>query len=255
MRSYVVAVLLGSLVATPAFADDKLENPSAPTDAPVAAPSAPAPSAAPSAPAPSATAPKPAAGTPGPSTPSPAPIAKAEAKVDPLVDLPKQCAPIAKRMATPNRMQAMSARIALASCIADARLAPLTLLDTQESMLEIEAAIAPSFELLDDVIARGDVQNQLLAHHKKVVLLQQAATRMFATVPPAAQPTVEAAQLRDSRRALVEAMTEPWRTQIDTEARVVVAIAKANPKLEKNPMVAIALRETRKIVPEPVATR
>ncbi len=232
MRSDVVArIVLGlGLLASPALADDKLETPSAPADAPVAAPTASA-------------------------AMEPAPIAKAEAKIDPLADLPKVCAPIAKRLATPNQPQAMSARIALAGCIADARLAPLTLLDTQESMLEVEAAIAPSFALLDDMISRGDVQTQLLAHHAKMLLVQQASTRMLASVPAAAQPTVEAAQLRDARRALVESMIEPWRAQITDEAKAVIAIAKANPKLEKNAVIAIAVRDTKKLVPDPIATR
>ncbi|MGE0404347.1 MAG: hypothetical protein AB7T06_46995 [Kofleriaceae bacterium] len=205
-------VLLGSL-ASPALADDKLENPSA-----VAAPSAP------------------------------------DGTADPLANLPKKCEPFVKRMATPNATIAMSARISLATCMADVRLAPLELLDTQESMLEVEAAIAPSFGLLDDVIARGDQQHQLLAHHAKMIVVQQAATRMLASVPPAAQPTVEAAQLRDSRRALVEQMIQPWRQQIADEARAANAIAKANPALAKNASVAIALRDTKKAAPDAIAT-
>lgn len=242
MRSYVVArIVLGlGLCASPALADDKLENPSAPpaaapSDAPVAAPSAPEPAAP-------------------PTQAVPAPVAKTEAKADPFAELPKQCAPIAKRMATPNAVQAMSARIALANCMADARLAPLKLLDTQESMLEVEAAIAPSFELLDDVIARAGAQNQLLAHHAKMRIVQQCATRMLAAVPPAAQPTVEAAQLRDSRRVLVEAMIAPWRAQIADEARAANEIAASNPKLAKIASVALALRETKKAAPDAIAT-
>jgi hypothetical protein len=245
MRSHVVARIvlasLGSLLGlgllTAANADDKLENPNAgaPADAPVSAPVANAPAIE-------------------PATPS-APIAKAEAKVDPLADLPKACTPIAKRLANPNRAQAMSARISLAHCIVDARLAPLQLLDSQESMLEVEGAIAPGLELLDDVIARGDVQNQLLAHHAKMLVIQQSANRMLASVPPAAQPTQEAAQLRDSRRAIVESLIQPWRAQIADEATLVLAIARANPKLEKNATIAMALRDTRRVVPEPVASR
>lgn len=148
----------------------------------------------------------------------------------------------------------MSARIALASCIADANMKPLQLLDTSESMLEVEGAIAPALLLLDDVIARGDAQNQLLAHHAKMLVVQQASTRMLASVPAAAQPTIEAAQLRDSRRTLVEAMIEPWRLQIADEARAANAIAKAHPKLEKNSAIALALRDTKKVAPDPIAT-
>jgi hypothetical protein len=244
---------LGLLVA-PASADDKLENPNsppaaAPSDAPVAAPTAPD-GTAPNANASKANASK----ANAPAAPT-APIAKSEAKPDPLAELPKTCAPIAKRLAMPNQAQAMAARISLAHCVTDARLAPLQLLDTAESMLEVEAAIAPGLELLDDVIARGDVQSQLLAHHAKLLVIQQSANRMLASVPPAAQPTVEAAELRDSRRAIVEALIQPWRQQIADEAKLVIAIARANPKLEKNATVAMALRDTRKVIPEPVATR
>jgi hypothetical protein len=270
MRSHVVRIVLGcclGLFASTTFADDKLENPnataSAPSDAPVAAPAtdAAAPDTAPNATdaaksdaAKSDAAKSDAAKSDAAKSPAPAPIAKAEAKPDPLANLPKTCAPLAKRLTLSNRDQAMAARISLARCIADANLKPLQLLDTQESMLEVEAAIAPAFLLLDDVIARADAQNQLLAHHAKMVIVQQASTRMLASVPVAAQPTVEAARLRDSRRALVEVMLAPWSAQIADEARAANAIATANPKLEKNGSVAIALRDTKKAVPDAIAT-
>jgi hypothetical protein len=278
----ITRIVLGSclLLAAPAFADSKPANPNTPTDAP-APTNAPAPNAPP-ADTPTNTPPTntpstntptnaPTANTPtnaptknapstnapsmnAPTTNTPAPIAKAEAKLDPLANLPARCASIAKRMATPNAGVAMTARMALAGCLADERLAPLVLLDTQESMLEVEAAIAPSFALLDDVIARADAEHQLLAHHAKMRLVQQASSRMLASVPAATQPTAEAAQLRDSRRALVEEMLAPWRAQIIDEARAANAIAKARPKLEKNAAVALALRDTKQVAPEPIAS-
>ena len=149
----------------------------------------------------------------------------------------------------------MAARIAAATCIADANLRPLELLDTHASMLEVAAAIAPSLALLDDVIARGSELARLLAHHAKAIVVQQATTRMLASVPPAAQPTVEAARLRDSRRALVEVMIEPWRAQIVDEARAANALAKAHPALASNASAALALRDTKRMAPDPIAAR
>ena len=255
----LLRIVLGSCLAfasAAALADDKLEPPSAPSDAPVAAQTSDDADAK-AADAKTGTATgeaKPGDAQTASDGAQPAPIAKMEAKVDPLANLPVECAPHAKRLTTANRAQAMGARISLASCIADTNLRPLVLLDTQESMLEVENAIAPAFTLLDDVIARGDAQSQLLAHHAKMIVVQQAVTRMLASVPAAAQPTVEAAKLRDSRRALVEVMIEPWRAQSADEARAANAIASAHPKLAKNARVALALRDTKKVVTEQIAT-
>src|SRR5262245_60977514 len=71
-------------------------------------------------------------------------------------DVPDACADLAKLAASPSPNQALSAKIALAGCVADQKLKPLVLCDCEQSVQEVDAAAQPSLVILDEVFASGD---------------------------------------------------------------------------------------------------
>lgn len=75
----------------------------------------------------------------------------------------------------------LDATISAASCQAMVNLHALKLSATQASVDAIDAAIAPSLEMLDAVVQRGDIAAQLRAQHAIGNIYQGAATAMRAT--------------------------------------------------------------------------
>jgi hypothetical protein len=187
------------------------------------------------------------------SVPAPAPAPSAILPTLELKDIPDRCKDLAKRASVPSLVQALSARISLASCLADAKLATLELLDCSESVLAVDAAVAPSLELLDQVIAAGDASMQVLAQHAKAELFTNMAIRMQSTVPAAAGSTAEAYALRDSRIAIVETLIDPWRDQARDAHQAVVDLAKAHHELQRNPVVQTVVRESKARLAEAAA--
>ena len=179
------------------------------------------------------------------SVPAPAPAPSAILPTIELKDIPDRCKDLAKRASVPSLVQALSARISLASCLADEKLATLELLDCSESVLAVDAAVAPSLALLDQVIAAGDASMQVLAQHAKAELFTNMAIRMRSTVPAAAGSTAEAYALRDSRIAIIDTLIDPWRDQARDAHQAVVDLAKAHHELQKNPIVQTMVRESK----------
>jgi hypothetical protein len=76
---------------------------------------------------------------------------------------------------------------------------------------------------------------------------------MLSTIPPA-QATTESIAMRDARKAVLEAQLEPWSERARAALERVVAIAKANPGLLKNPVIKSALRTSeQRLAPAHVA--
>ncbi len=210
MRAALFAYLSISLLAPVAFA----EGPAAPLPPPRAAR---APVAAP-----------PAAGL--------APIV--------LDDSTQRCKPLAKRASVPGLAQALSARIPLASCIGDARMGALSLIDGQESVLAIEDATQPAFALLDGVVDAGDASIKIMALRAKADLYSAMCIKMMNTVPAAANTTPEAASLRETRRQIVDGMVTPWHERTRETCQAIVDLGKKHPELKNNPVVQAAIRES-----------
>ncbi len=211
--------------------------------------------ATPAAPAP--TTPARAAPSPAPAAPTPtwAPRSATPAVNLPPIDiaaLPESCRTIAKQASAVSLQTALSARVSLASCLADINLAPLALLDCQDSVLAVEAATAPSFELLDGVIAAGDLTAKLIAEHAKGELYTSMAIRMKSTIPAASDAASIA--LHDSRVSILDTLLAPWRDSANAAFEHVVAIAKANPELVKNPVVKTAVAASQQRIAAKVAT-
>lgn len=156
----------------------------------------------------------------------------------------ERCRPLAKRASVPSVAQQLSARIALASCIADARMEPLSLIDGQESVLAIEDAVKPGFAMLDGVVDAGDASVKIMALRAKADLYSVMCMRMMNTVPGSANTTPEAASLRETRRQIVDGMVVPWHERTRETHQAIVDLGKKHPELVRNPVVQTAIRDS-----------
>lgn len=198
-------------------------------------------------------------GPEAPVAPAPAPrgggMSASAPRLAPVVldEITQKCAPLAKPAAVPDVPRALSARISLASCLAEARIGVLSLIDGQESVLALEEATAPAFALLDDAIDLGDAGLQISALRAKADLYVRMATTMIGTVPPPANTTPEAAALRETRREIVEGMVAPWRDRIRAAREAVVALGKKHPELAKNPVARTAIEKSARELAQQIA--
>ena len=168
---------------------------------------------------------------------------------------PARCRPMIKKTQVPSLKLQLPARIALASCIAEAAMQPLQLIDGQESVLAIEEAVAPAFALLDNVIDVGDASVKIVALRTRADLYGQMSAKMMMTVPPLMTNTPEAAALRDTRKQIVEGMIEPWKELSRSNHQAIVDLGKNHPELGKNPVAQTAIRDSERQLAIPVATR
>lgn len=203
----------------------------------------------------------PAAFADGPEAPPSAPPVRAVSMAAPpaglapivLDETTERCRPIAKRAAVSSLAQQLSARIALAGCVADARIAPLSLIDGQESVLAIEEAVLPAFALLDGVIGAGDASVKIMALRAKADLYSAMAVKMMATVPAPVNTSPEAAALRETRRSIVEGMVVPWRERSRESHQAIVELGRKHPELAKNPVVQTSIRDSEQALAQQVA--
>jgi len=223
--SLVILALSTSAVAAP--------ETSAPSDAPAAA--QPAPDAGPD----------PIAAEPAPSIPQkPAPGPTSLSPI--LVDgLPPACRALGTSASSISPTQALSARISLSSCLVEQKLKALVLCDCEQSVIELDAAAGPSFALLDEVISLGDATQKILALQARGDLLQSFATRILATVPVPVDSSPSALALRQTRLGLITPSVTPWIERSQAAYTELDRIARANPKLAKNPAVLTAVRSSR----------
>jgi hypothetical protein len=158
-----------------------------------------------------------------------------------LEETPEQCHAIAKQAGSRTLSVALSARISLASCLADVKVAELKLLDCEASMLEIEEALQGSFELVDEVIAATtEDSTKIVAEQARAELYTNATVRMLATIPPPGGTEASIA-LHTARKGILDGLLARWRDAAAVSYESIVERVKKNPKLEKNPVVAKAL--------------
>jgi hypothetical protein len=101
--------------------------------------------------------------------------------------------------------------------------------------------------MLDDVFATNDPALQILARHAQAELLTSLVTRMLATVPPPANDTAAAVNLRELRLQMVRLMIDPWQTRAQNAYAEIDRIARSHPELAKNPAVVAAVRRARQV--------
>jgi len=172
-----------------------------------------------------------------------------------LTETPERCHPIAKRAAAVNLVQALSARISLASCIADARFSALVLIDGQDSITAMDEAAAPSLAMLDEVAAASDPVTQVMATHAKAQLLQTMMNRMTQTVSSSADARPEAQALRETRRAIMQELLAPWRERTLAIHAEIDELARTHPTLVRNPVALAAIKDSRERLSRPIAAR
>jgi hypothetical protein len=159
-----------------------------------------------------------------------------------LDEVPEQCTTIAKQAGAVSVQAALSARISLANCIADAKIAKLTLLDCEDSVLSLDEATKMSLELLDGVIAGAtDDSTKIVAEQAKAELSNQMAVRMMKTLP-AADGSEASIAMHTVRKGILEGLLVKWKDAAATSYENILAIVKAKPALERNPVVAAAMR-------------
>ncbi len=172
--------------------------------------------------------------------------------------LPEACAqldwiPADARTMTP----ALDAYTSIASCIVHERTRALPLTPDRESMHRLDEAVRQAFDLLDTVIETGDLEHQIIALHAKADIYQGMTVRMrnsigFLSRRPSAKDQAEHyAKLRK-----VDDLTAAWVARSRDAYRRLDQLAARDPRLvERNPIVAAAVRESRIAVPPGVATR
>jgi hypothetical protein len=174
--------------------------------------------------------------------PSP-PAASRLTPIDPST-VPAPCQSLAQP-ALAASPAALSARISLASCLADRAVAPLTLCDCGESILAVDTATEPALALLDEVIDADDPATQAIAEHAEGALYAGLTVRLLATLP-ALRPGAPAAEiaLREMRRQTLDAQLAPWREAASRAFQRAVELAGAHPELAGNPAVTAAVRDS-----------
>jgi hypothetical protein len=216
---------------------------------------APAAFAAPGhAPPPSRPAAQPTATSPAPDAAKPATPAVNLTPIN-LTETPERCHSIAKRAAGANLLQVLSARISLASCIADAKFSEMQLIDGQDSITAMDEVALPSFAMLDEVVAAAtDPVTKVMATHAKAQLLHVMINRMTQTVTSSVAATPDAQALRETRRQIMQELLTPWRDRTREVYLQVDEIAKANPTIVKNPVAVAAIRDSREQLQRSVAS-
>ncbi len=133
------------------------------------------------------------------------------APIDPG-SIPAQCQGVATvpadaKIATP----ALAARIALATCGANARFSALKLTPDDAGIKALSDAAKPSFDLLDEVIKANDATLSPIAQKAKADLLVSMAVRMRNSIPPITMQTVGAPlQEHDQAHQALEPKIKPW---------------------------------------------
>jgi len=190
----------------------------------------------------------PAQAAPAPAQTAPTPAQSATTPPVTLIEvdeLPEACLEMGKLAGSQSKTQALSARISLASCLADQNSKSLVLCDCEQSVIDVNEAIDPSLALLDEVVLYGDPATRILARYAQGEILSGFAQRMLATVPAPLNASEEAIALRDTRLDILLPLIQPWQERARAAYADVDKIARANPQLAKNPAVLAAVRSTR----------
>lgn len=177
--------------------------------------------------------------------------------------IPAPCQPLAKaalagatQVAVASAPAVLMARISLAGCMAERAVAPIALCDCGASIVSIDQAVAPSIELFDDAIAKGDPATQAMAEHAEGQLYAGLIARLEATLPKTAPDASESeVALRDMRKQTLEAQLATWRETAMTSFQHAVELAKAHPELTRNAAVATAVRDSEQRLAAEVAAR
>lgn len=194
-----------------------------------------------------------------PPVPAPRPAAPPPVPALPGFDtqsVPAACKSFVAPAQAANRQVAVPARLSLASCMATQAVAPITLCDCGQSIVDVDQAVAPAVAILDGVISAGGVVSQALAAHAKGELYAGFVMRLTAAVPklsPSATPQEMA--LHDLRAQALDPQLAPWRDTARAAFTQVLELAKSHPEIGKHAGAATAIRDSQQRMAADVALR
>ena len=109
---------------------------------------------------------------------------------------------------------ALAAKVALATCGAEVRMAALKLAPDDASIQALTGAAQPSIDLLNEVIKGGDGTYSAMATKARADLFASMAVRMRNSIPPITMDTVgQALADHDKAHADLEPKIKPWLDQ------------------------------------------
>ncbi len=140
-----------------------------------------------------------------------APVAQAKPVVDPG-PLPEKCRPDAEApTSSQTQLPVYSAKTSTADCEATVAVDTAEGPPTAAAVKALDAAIMPSLALLEDAIANGDLENQIVATYAKADLLIGLDVHMAGSVGRVG--TMAGSDLIEYRRQIdqAHALAGPWR--------------------------------------------
>lgn len=151
----------------------------------------------------------------------------------------------------------LEATISMASCLAESAMASVDIQPTRESVLALDRAVQPAMQLLDVVIAHGDLEHRLIAEHTKGDLYDALAVRVRSAVEPMrGLRTEHAFAMYHDRVNHADALVHPWLQLAANSFLDVSRLAREDPQLlVRNPMLANMVYDSRLERAASIATR
>jgi hypothetical protein len=146
--------------------------------------------------------------------------------------------PPAAAITTPS----LSARVSLATCLAEIRFSEITPRDATALVPALDRAAADSLALLDEVASVDDPAWKLIAEQARGSLLVAMATRVRAAVP---RERIDLPEITEAARFEVETAIAPWLSRADTAFATVMRIADAHPELATDRLIRNLERQAR----------
>lgn len=186
--------------------------------------------------------------------PPPAPPPGPQLTAIDRASLPDKCVDLASRADSPEPALAQTSRLSLALCIAHERTRPIALCDCKQSIDELDEAIAPAIEILDEVASRGEPLYRILALEAKADQYQVLVNKLVATLPPPrSDANVDERELYDIRQTSLQSLLQPWLSLSHGAYVAIDHLATLHPELAKNREVQSAVRDSRKHLATAVA--
>jgi hypothetical protein len=180
-----------------------------------------------------------------PPAPPPKPVGPPLTAIDPD-SVPQKCLDLALRAGSPEPTLAQTSRLSLATCIANERVQTVAVCDCQQSVQDLNEAIAPAVQILDELASVGEPTYRVLALKAEADRYQILAQKLLATLPQLGpNASADERDLHEMRQTMLRPMIEPWLTRAQNAYVEVDRIAKAHPELDKNAEVRTAIADSR----------
>jgi hypothetical protein len=167
-----------------------------------------------------------------------------------------ECTGLAHLTRSPYRSIALSAKVSLATCEARERMRPIALLDSEQSARELEDAVMPSVQILNDVIDAHDPTWTIVAYYQMGELYYGMAQRLLGSIPPLPpNPDSHLVALHDLREQMVRSRVGPWLEQAHADYANATQLARAHPELARDPVIIAAVQGSARRLGGVIATR